>query len=104
MVRGLSSIAFVAAMLAAAPASAEDADWYRGGWRAEGGEPHVYQFVIQGEKVSGYYCTHCADGTTLAPLEGTFDEDEGIAFTVRHLNPDGSLKSAEPARARLADG
>ena len=104
MVRGLSSIAFVAAMLATAPASAEDADWYRGGWRAEGGEPHVYQFVIQGEKVSGYYCTHCADGTTLAPLEGTFDEDEGIAFTVRHLNPDGSLKSAEPARARLADG
>jgi len=104
MVRGLCSIAFVAAMLAASPASAESADWYRGGWRTEGGEPHVYQFVIEGEKVSGYYCTHCADGTTLAPLEGTFDEGEGIAFTVRHLNLDGSLKSAEPARARLADG
>lgn len=104
MVRGLRSIAFMAVMLAASPASSEDADWYRGSWRTDGGEPHVYQFVIEGEKVSGYYCTHCADGTTLAPLEGTFDEDEGIVFTVRHLNPGGSLKAAEPARARLADG
>ena len=104
MVRGLRSIAFIAAMLAVSPASAEDADWYRGGWRTDGGEPHVYQLVIEGERVSGYYCTHCADGTTLAPLEGTFDGDEGIVFTVRHLNLDGSLKSAEPARARLADG
>ena len=104
MVKSLRSIAFIAAVLAGSPASAEDADWYRGGWRTDGGEPHVYQFVIEGEKVSGYYCTHCADGTTLAPLEGTFDEGEGIVFAVRHLNPDGSLKSAEPARARLADG
>ena len=104
MVRGLRSIAFIAATLAACPASAEDADWYRGGWRTDGGEPHVYQFVIEGEKVSGYYCTHCADGTTLAPIEGTFDEDEGIAFTVRRLNLDGSVKSADPARARLRDG
>ncbi|HLT17925.1 MAG TPA: hypothetical protein VKZ96_00610, partial [Thermomicrobiales bacterium] len=49
-------------------ASAEDADWYRGGWRTDGGAPHVYQFVIRGDRVTGYYCTHCADGTTLAPL------------------------------------
>jgi hypothetical protein len=97
-------VAFIAAVLVAAPASAEDADWYRGGWRTDGGAPHVYQFVIEGERVSGYYCTQCADGTTLAPLEGTFDEAGGIAFTIRHLNPDGSLKSVEQVRARLADG
>src|SRR5688572_9668133 len=104
MVRGLRLIAFLVAASAAFPAAAETADWYRGGWHTEAGEPHVYQFVIEGERVSGYYCTHCADGTTLAPLEGAFDEDEGIAFTVRHLNLDGSLKAAEPARARLRDG
>ena len=98
-------IAFAAAaFVAATPASAEDADWYRGGWRTDGGEPHVYQFVIEGERVSGYYCTHCADGTTLAPLEGTFDEESGIAFTVRHLALDGSERSTSHATARLDEG
>jgi hypothetical protein len=104
MATGVRSMALIAAVLAASPANADDADWYRGGWRTDGGEPHVYQFVIEGEKVSGYYCTHCADGTTLAPLEGSFDEDEGIAFTTRHLNLDGSLKSDEQTQARLRDG
>jgi hypothetical protein len=60
--------------------------------------------VIEGEKVTGYYCTHCADGTTLAPLEGTFDEDEGIAFTIRHLNLDGSLKGLEHRHGWLVGG
>ena len=87
-----------------APALAEDADWYRGGWRTDGGEPRVYQFVIEGERVRGYTCTHCADGTTLAPLEGTFDEDEGLSFTIRYLNPDGSLQALEHQFGRLADG
>ena len=50
------------------------------------------------------YCTHCADGTTLAPLEGSFDEREGLSFTVRHLAPDGTLASETRARARLVDG
>jgi hypothetical protein len=94
----------VAAALAASSAAAEDADWYRGGWRTDGGEPNVYQFVIEGSKVTGYYCTHCADGTTLAPLEGTFDEDDGITFTVRHLKLDGSTASTDRLRAKLAGG
>jgi len=100
----ISVLTATAAALCAGPALAEDADWYRGGWRTDGGDPHVYQFVIEGERVSGYYCTRCADGTTLAPLEGTFDEDAGITFTVRHLNLDGTLERAEPARARLSEG
>jgi hypothetical protein len=104
MVRGLRSIAFIAALLAASPVLAEDANWYRGGWRTDGGELHVYQFVIEGEKVSGYYCTHCADGTTMAPLEGTFDENRGLSFTVRHLHLDGSPRRSEPLAARLVDG
>lgn len=91
--------------LSLAPAAqAEDADYYRGGWRTDAGDPHVYQFVIKDDRVGGYYCAHCADGTTLAPLEGTFDERQGIAFKVRHLNLDGSLASEIVARARLSDG
>ena len=93
-----------AALGLASAASAEDADWYRGGWRTDGGHPHIYQFVIEGQKVTGFYCTHCADGTTLAPLQGSFDEDGGITFTVRNLRLDGSLVSTEQARAKLADG
>jgi hypothetical protein len=103
-VRTLPAAIAAAAFVVASPSFAKDADWYRGGWRTEGGEPHVYEFVIEGEKVSGVYCTHCADGTTLAPIEGTFDEDGGIAFTIRHLELDGSLKSMDHGRARLADG
>jgi hypothetical protein len=93
-----------AAGLPAAPISAEDADWYRGGWRTDAGEPRVYQFVIRGDAVTGYTCTHCADGTTLAPLEGTFDPDDGIVFTVRHLAPDGSLRSEERGQAKIERG
>jgi len=87
-----------------APVSAEDADWYRGGWRTDAGEPRVYQFVIRGDRVTGYHCTHCADGTTLSPLEGSFDEDRGISFTIRYLNVDGSLKGLEHQSGRLVDG
>jgi hypothetical protein len=87
-----------------APAGAEDADHYRGGWRTDSGEPRVYQFVIRGSAVTGVYCTHCADGTTLAPIEGTFDPEEGLAFTVRHLNLDGSPAREERLRARLVAG
>ena len=100
----IRSIGILAALATASAASAESADHYRGGWRTDGGDPRVYQFVIEGSKVSGYTCTHCADGTTLAAIEGTFDEAEGIAFTVRHLAPDGSLQSTGQAHARLADG
>lgn len=92
------------ALAAAQPASAEDADWYRGGWRTDAEDPHVYQFVIDGERVSGVYCTHCADGTTLAPIEGAFDEETGLSFTIRHLNLDGSLAAADRVRAVLDNG
>lgn len=103
-VRALAILAAGAALAAAPGAAAEDADWYRGGWRTDGGPPHVYQFVIDGRDVTGVYCTHCADGTTLAPIEGTFDEDEGITFTIRHLELDGLPRTEDRARARLVDG
>jgi len=99
----MAAVGFVAVMLAA-PAVAESADYYRGGWRTASGEPQVYEFVIRGAEVTGIACTRCADGTTLARIDGTFDEKDGIRFTVRHLNADGSLASEDHARAKLAEG
>ena len=101
--------AIFAAMAAAwaASASAESADYYRGGWRTDPGsspaqaEPQVYEFVIRDHQVSGVACSRCADGTTLARIEGTFDEKEGIRFSVRHLAPDGSLAAVDHAQAKL---
>jgi hypothetical protein len=101
---GFRAIVFLAAASAASGAAAEDADWYRGGWRVDGATPQIYQFVIRGQEVTGYYCTHCADGTTLAPLEGTFDEDEGIDFMIRQLGLDGSTTRGHYFRAKLAGG
>ena len=98
------ALAFAAAVGVASSAAAEDADWYRGGWRTDGGEPHVYEFVIDGTKVSGIYCTHCADATTLAPIEGTFDPAQGIAFTIRHLALDGTPGAVDQGHAKLVDG
>ena len=81
----------LAALATASTVSAEDADWYRGGWRADTDAPEVYQF----------------DGTTLAPLEGNFDKDKGIAFTIRTStstarSPRPTARgTAEPAGWRL---
>jgi hypothetical protein len=94
----------ILALLAAAPAAAEPADYYRGGWRTAAGDPQVYEFVIRGREVSGIACTQCSDGTTLARIEGTFDEKDGIRFTIRHLGPDGSLASEDRATAKLGEG
>ncbi|HEU4649840.1 MAG TPA: hypothetical protein VFS49_00355 [Croceibacterium sp.] len=102
--RTLAGLAGCMTMAVAQQAAAEGADWYRGGWRTESGEPHVYEFVIDGTAVTGVHCTHCADGTTLAPIEGTFDEADGITFTIRHLQLDGSPRSQDRAQARLVNG
>ena len=72
--RAMAAMAACAALATAASAAAESADHYRGGWRTDSGEPQVYEFVIRGTAVSGVFCSHCADGTTLAPIDGTFDE------------------------------
>ena len=91
-----------AALFAASTASAESADYYRGGWRTDSDDPHVYEFVIDGSQVSGVYCTRCADGTTLARIVGNFDPASGIDFTIRHLRLDGSLGWADHLKAKLA--
>src|SRR3984885_13663688 len=84
-------------------ASAQTADDYRGGWRTDQGEAHVYEFSIRGDKVRGIYCTYCADATTLAFIDGTLGPD-GITFVVTHVNASGSTAYQERQTARFDHG
>lgn len=105
VLRAVTAAALAAAALGAGSgAMAQGADHYRGGWRTDSGDPHIYQFVIKDDRVTGVHCTHCADATTLAPLEGEFDEETGLSFTIRRLEPDGSPAWEDRAQARLEDG
>src|SRR5215831_504907 len=92
------------AVLAVVPAVAgQDADDYRGGWRTDSGEAHVYEFSIRGTSVRGVYCTYCADATTLAFIDGTFGPD-GITFEVSHVKADGSTAYKDKAVAKFSQG
>jgi hypothetical protein len=89
----------------AQPAAALDANYWRGGWRTPlGDEPHIYEFVIRGQRVTGVYCRNCADATTIGFIDGTWDEKTGIDFKVTFANPDGRIRSVDDQHARLADG
>ena len=61
--------------------SGQAADDYRGGWRTDSGEAHVYEFSIRGTTVRGVYCTYCADATTLAFVDGTLVRSKGLSAT-----------------------
>src|SRR5215510_10127913 len=92
-------------LLLAQPAVALSADYWRGGWRtALGTEPHIYEFVIRGQRVTGVYCRNCSDATTIGFIDGTWDENTGIEFTVTFANPDGKIRSVDRQHAMLVDG
>ena len=94
-----------ATLLLAQPAAALDADYWRGGWRTPlGDEPHLYQFVIRGNRVTGVYCRNCSDATTIGFIDGRWDEKAGIDFTVTFANPNGRIRSVDDQRAMLIDG
>jgi hypothetical protein len=96
---------WLAALLSANPAAALDADYWRGGWRTPlGDEPHIYEFVIRGQRVTGVYCRNCSDASTIGFIDGTWDEKAGIDFTVTFANPDGKIRSVDKQHAMLADG
>jgi hypothetical protein len=82
---------------------AQNPDDYRGGWRTDSGDPHIYEFSIRGTQVRGVYCTRCSDATTLAFIDGTFGTD-GIAFTVTHVDADGRTVRQDRATARFSKG
>jgi hypothetical protein len=95
----------LADLLLARGAAALDADYWRGGWRTPlGDEPHIYEFVIRGRQVTGVYCRNGSDATTIGFIDGTWDEQAGIAFTVTFANPDGTVRSVDAQRAMLTDG
>src|SRR5436190_12405621 len=96
-------IALVAMLGLAQIAAAQNADDYRGGWRTESGDPHVYQFSIRGEQVRGVYCTHCSDASTLAFIDGKFGVD-GVTFTVTHVKADGGTAYQDRATAKFDKG
>ena len=101
---GLLLLSF-ATLVLAQPAAALDADYWRGGWRTPlGDEPHIYEFVIRGNRVTGVYCRNCSDATTIGFIDGTWDEKAGIDFTVTFANPDGRIRSVDDQHAMLADG
>jgi hypothetical protein len=86
-------------------AAALNADYWRGGWRTPlGDEPHIYEFVIRGTRVTGVYCRNCADATTIGFIDGSWDEKAGITFTVTFANANGSIESRDDQRAMLVDG
>jgi len=95
----------LATLLLAQPVAALDADYWRGGWRTPlAEEPHIYEFVIRGRKVTGVYCRNCSDASTIGFIDGKWDEKAGIDFTVTFANPDGSIRSVDDQHAMLADG
>jgi hypothetical protein len=98
-------VLWCAGLAMAQPAAALDADYWRGGWRTPlGDEPHIYEFVIRGAKVTGVYCRNCSDATTIGFIDGSWDEQKGFDFTVTFPNPNGSIRSVRRQRATLAGG
>jgi hypothetical protein len=94
-----------ATLLLAQPAAALDADYWRGGWRTPlGDDPHIYEFVIRGTRVTGVYCRNCSDATTIGFIDGTWNEKAGIDFTVTFPNSDGSIRLVDDQHAVLAEG
>jgi hypothetical protein len=82
-------------------ASAQNADDYRGGWKAEAdGVPRTYEFSIHGETVRGIYCTWCADATTLAFVDGKFGPN-GLSFTVTHVGNNGRTTFTDTGAAKF---
>jgi hypothetical protein len=101
----VSGLLSCATLILAQPAAALDASYWRGGWRTPlGDDPHIYEFVIRGNKVTGVYCRNCADATTIGFIDGRWDEKAGIDFTITFASTDGRITSVDSQHAVLADG
>jgi hypothetical protein len=89
----------------AQPAAALNADYWRVGWRTPLGDgPHIYEFLIRANRVTGVYCRNCADASTIGFIDGTWSETAGIDFTVTFANADGRIRSVEKQHAALTNG
>src|SRR6185503_10437695 len=98
-------LASCATLLLPQPVAALNADYWRGGWRTPlGDDPHIYEFVIRGNRVTGVYCRNCSDATTIGFIDGTWNEKTGIDFTITFPNPNGSVRTVDKQHAMLVDG
>lgn len=85
------------------PVWALNANDVRGGWETQlDGHSQIYEFEIDGQRVTGVACGDCADATTLAFIDGTLAAD-GIRFDVRHVRDDGSTAFEDHLSARIED-
>jgi hypothetical protein len=103
VIRKAQFVLLVAAWGWSQTAAAQDADDYRGGWRTDKGEAHIYELSIRGDQVRGIYCTYCADATTLAFVDGKLGAN-GVTFTVTHVKGDGGTTYQDQATARFDRG
>jgi hypothetical protein len=100
-----TAVLVLATLTFALPAAALDVSYWRGGWRTPlGSEPHIYEFVFRGDRVTGVYCRNCSDATTIGFIDGTWSEKTGIDFTITFPNPNGSTRAVERQHAMLTDG
>jgi hypothetical protein len=102
MSMGTSRLLLIVLALSSVPCAwSLDADQVRGGWESAAvGAQHIYDFEIQGERVTGVYCTDCADATTLAFVEGTLQGDQ-LRFIVRHVRDDGTTAYEDQVTAHI---
>jgi hypothetical protein len=103
MVRLVAAALALCLLIVTSAFATTNPDDYRGGWETIGGQPHIYEFSIRGERVRGIYCTVCNDATTLAFVDGTLD-GEGLTFTVTHVRDDGSTAYEDHVTAKFEHG
>src|SRR4029453_2348982 len=66
--------------------------------------PHIYEFVIRDNRVTGVYCRNCSGASTIGFIDGTWAEKAGIDFKVTFANLEGKLRSGVAQHAMLVDG
>ncbi len=97
-------LAVLGALGVARGAWALDAHDVRGGWETTvDGVEHILEFRIQGDRVTGVYCTVCDDPATLAFIDGKLSADD-LSFVVTHVRDDGSTAYQDQATARFQNG
>lgn len=105
--RAIALAAVVAAALACprlAPAATLTDNDVRGGWIADvGGQRVIYVLKVRDGRISGIYCSDCANPDEVAFLQDGKIDADGLAFRVRHVAGPGAPYS-ETVRGRLENG
>ena len=105
--RAVAFAAIVAAALACprlAPAATLTDNDVRGGWIADvAGQRVIYVLKVRDGRISGIYCSDCANPDEVAFLQDGKVDAGGIAFRVLHVAGPGA-PYAEMVRGQLENG